>query len=458
MSLKEQANYSSISLKYRAQIETKDISIILNKHVNEKDGEQIAKNTGVDFNIDINGVRMTNNDFDEMKLYNNKMYPSIEITFYNSNSSLITAKYPADNTIISFYKKSTSKGLMDIKMDFKMMTFKIIEGNKDTVKLKMTGVLNIDELYLYKYESYSDTSFNVLKNITKSMQLGFATNVTATNDKMTWINYALLRQDFIRDIIKKSYIDDNTFLFGYIDFYYNFNFVDINKQLNLDISQQKTIEDLDLIGNVNNDSENQKPQPLVLTNNINKRTSTLYIAKYTIIQDSTNININLGYRHSILTYNSTENKLSRYNIDALNNEDKNSIILKGNPYDKDILYEESIKYEYYGKIDEDNVHKNYLHAEIQNDYNLKYLQKLKIVVVLSKPNYSLYRFQKIVVELFDYALKKENTEESDVSGNYINRLCGDWLIMGINYVYNDVITQEITLVKRDLTKEYKKNK
>ena len=37
--------------------------------------------------------------------------------------------------------------------------------------------------------------------------------------------------DFIEEIVESSYKSDNAFMASYIDYYYNFNFVDIEKEL-----------------------------------------------------------------------------------------------------------------------------------------------------------------------------------------------------------------------------------
>ena len=455
-----------ISIKYRAEIETLPLEYKYTETVDDKDAEGQTDAVGKDILLYINGVQIENQNIKLLKINNDTMFPTIEIEFTDPTSHLLMDKYPVDNTILSIYKKSTNEGIMDIKMDFKIINFKTnngVSGNQISISLK--GILNVDDLYLFNFESYEGSTYEVFDILSKKMKLGYASNIENTNDKMVWINPGGYRQSFIKDIIKKSYIDDTTFLFGYIDFYYNFNYVDINKQLNMDISEQNNIEDS---SSAVKDVEEQKPSPLILTNNEDKSSTNLYISKYTIKNDSTEINIDNGYRYKMTSYNKIEDKVNRYFLESISEgSDNNSITLKGNPFlEKDLLYEESINGKWMGKLDTYNVHENFLHTDIQNENNLKFLQKLKLSIKMGKPNYSLYRFQKILVELYNFG-QIENEEEQNgkqpnpgEQGQYdskiINRLSGEWLITAINFTFtrDEGNIQEITLVKRELTEEY----
>lgn len=453
-----------IEIKYRATIETIPLEYDYDENVSDTDADYQKDEIGKYPLIYIDGVQVENQNIKELIISNNLMFPTLEMTFSDPTSKLIMDKYPVDDTILSVYKRSTSDGLMDIKMDFKITNYTMINGvSGDKITLKLKAILNIDPLYLYNSESYKDTSYNVLDKLSKEMKLGFASNIDGTNDEMVWINPGELRQSFINDIIKNSYIDDTTFLYGYVDFYYNFNYVDINKQLNSDISTQMTINDTERIG----DEFENEPLPLILTNNKDSIETTMYIDKYTINQDSTEINIDSGYRYEYNGYNKSDDHFKTYFIDSITDSGSNGLILKGNPFTTNgILYEQSISSEWMGKFDTTNVHENYLHTELQNNNNLKFLQKLKMTIRMGKPNYSLYRFQKVLVELYNFG-KMENEEESNSKpiepgeqGEYdskiIHYLSGEWLITAINFIFTSKNSnvQEITLVKRELTEVY----
>ena len=467
----------------QSPIVTKEFNYNYNENIDDDNAKFQKDEIGKYPSLFIDNIQIENNDIEFLNLKNDSTYPLLNIIFSDPTGKLFK-DYCVDNTIISLFKKSDG-GLesdgeyydaKDIKMDFKIMNFKTINGTSgEKVKFEINGVLDVDNLYLYKFESYEDTSFNLLKTLASEMSLGFVTNITNSTDQMKWINPGLQRQDFIKEIIKNSYIDDTTYLFGYIDFYYNLNYIDINKQLNSDISSQRII---DGGNNINkNDSKNDQFMPLILTNNTDKSSSSLYINKYTINQDSTDININSGYRYKYMDYNKTDDKVSIFNLDSISDDSKGGIILKGNPFtNNNLLYNESIKNSWMGKIDLDNVHEKYLEAELSNKNNLNFLQKLKISIRLKTPNYTLYRFQLVNLELYDFTqLEDENTinekktdtdtkTQNDIindskkqyDSKIIHRLSGEWLITTINFFYSDKESnyQEITLVKRELTEEY----
>ena len=127
-----------------------------------------------------------------------------------------------------------------------------------------------------------------------------------------------------------------------------------------------------------------------------------------------------------------------------------------------MLYDEQKRFNWNGKFDEDNVHKNYLYAEYSNIQNLVFLQKLKMTIQLNKPNFNLYRFQKVNVELFNLGkpdtteTKPDDPSKDNYENKIINKLSGEWLITSINYTFSNKEgnTQEVTLIKRELTKKY----
>ena len=53
---------------------------------------------------------------------------------------------------------------------------------------------------------------------------------------------------------------------------------------------------------------------------------------------------------------------------------------------------ENINLVYSGRLDMDNVHKNYYYAVVQNKINYMELSKIGIVLELPTPNYNLYKF------------------------------------------------------------------
>ena len=114
----------------------------------------------------------------------------------------------------------------------------------------MYGTLDLTDLYINQYKAFrKKTSFSTIRDICKEMGLGFNSNISDTKDSMTWLQRGD-NIDFIRSIIKRSYISDESYLIGYIDYYYCFNYLDIEKELSRDISN-----DINIVRNQNPTTE-----------------------------------------------------------------------------------------------------------------------------------------------------------------------------------------------------------
>lgn len=467
-----------IEIKERATIETKAFELnfannddLKKSHeesgipLREKNDQEIKSNTDDMARyplVWIDGVQIEVKNINKLTLINNSFLPQLKLEFLDSTSKLIDENFPIDNSIISIFKDSNIKDLMGIKMDFKITDLKINKSSNNKMTYNIDAIMDVNDFYLMNFESYESNSYDLIKKLMLEMKLGFASNTNTSNDKMIWINNANYRIEFIKDIVKRTYIDDNTFVFGYIDFYYNFNYIDINKQIKEDISSQMNLMEQEKIVK---DAQNEDV-PLILSNNPDQKNSNLHIQQYTLINSSTNINLQYGYRHMATYYNKSDDEVKRYALDAISDDEDNAIVLKGNG-DNDELYNDMIKNDWCGKLDTDNVHENFLHTDVQNKLNLKFLQKLKMTIKLKTPNYGLYRFQKVLVELYDMGrlnnpkesnLTKEEMEDgvSQHDDKIINKLSGEWIITAINMTFaaKGGNTQEITLVKRELTKEY----
>lgn len=421
----------------------------------------------------LNNVMIESTNISKLYLFNDEFLPKLRLEFSDPTNKLLDENFPIDNSIISIFKDSTNTTFMGIKMDFKVTDFTIIKGTKTTehITFRIDGALNVDDFYLMDWESHKGTTFDVIKKVSSDMGLGFATNINNTNDDQVWINPGNYKIEYLRDLIDASYISDETFLFGYVDFYYNFNYVDIEKQLSEDISEQKN-----LVENKQMLKEGEENEvPLILTNHPDRDNTNLKIDKYTIENSSTNVNLTYGYRHYAIYYDKIGDELKNYALDSISDAGANKIVMKGNDAENDELYNNQTNNTWMGKLDTDNAHENYLHSLLQNKMNLKFLQKLKMKVRMQKINYGLYRFQKVNVELYNLGKtatksestekdvnKKDNREKSSTSNvdrfeeTIINKLSGEWLITAINFIFDkkEGNIQEITLVKRELTEKY----
>lgn len=458
-----------IKVLQRPTIVLKEMELNYDSSVEDQGADELADMVGKFPYIQIGNMNIQTTDTISIVLYNNQFLPKIEIQFKDPTFNIVDPLFPTDNDILSLFIKSSSEILMPVRMDFKITDVNVIKGKDGTNQeliIAITGILDVNELYYTPIRSFPSTSFKVLKTLSSEFKLGFASNVNDTNDAMIWINPGETNLEFIQDVINYSYISDESFMYAYVDFYYNLNYVDIETALNEDISEQSGIFfSANLFKNSNDAEPSSK---LILTDHPDKSNTNMFINKYNLLNSSTRVNLNIGYRSIISYYDKNGSIFYKVLLDTIStpgNKGEN-VILKGQIGEISDLVENSVDIINLGKIDTDNVHANFPYAYQQNKKNLSYLQKVKIKVVLSLMNFNLYRFQKIELkfyktdEMHDDDQSIEVTEKSisenagkDFDEKRINkRLSGEWLITAINYTFNKVggFSQEVTLVKREL--------
>ena len=390
------------------------------------------------------GNTLEPSSINHIKIFNNKFLPEIEMICTDEQGTLIDNFFPLDYDItLSIFVKSTSENTLPIRMDFKIIEYNplqsVVPGSDSASPKKffIKGALDVDELYYTKFESFpNETSYNVLKTLSERMELGFATNTTNTDDNMNWINPANTNLEFMKNVTERAYISDNTFVWSFIDFYYRLNFVDIEKELNESPKDTQSINS----SSTEDDGEEHIVE-LYLTTSDNLKLTNKYISSFNLKNQSSKININNGYQRSSRWFNKTDNTIEHSLIREFETPDDNLIQLITNEDISSKNWSESFQ----GKIDEDNVHKNYHLASTLNKFNISKLHKVTMTIILKKINFEVKRFQNLMIDFFDVNLLKD---DDGVKA----KLSGYWFVTGINYNYkkNGGGSQEITLVRRDL--------
>jgi hypothetical protein len=286
------------------------------------------------------------------------------------------------------------------------------------------------------------------------MNLGWSSNVQGSNDEMKWINISDTYINYIKAITLFSFISEDSFVWTFIDFYYNLNYIDIQLELNDFTKYEQALKKNQFIKD-----DIEKVGELYLTNNKIFSSTNIYISKFDLINQSYKVNLEKSYKMKATWYDKNDNTIFKKYIKELKTTKDN--IKKLYDYDSKI-YCENINDEYFiGKLDSDNVHKNYYYAEVSNKFNLDNLQKMKLVITMNQINFSIRRFQNILVEIYNPDDLFSSTADKDPPGENINKfLSGHWFVTGINYLYrrSGGQEQEITLVRRDLNLKYGEGK
>lgn len=388
-----------------------------------------------------NGVQIEIKDIKTMNLYNDGLFPKITIEFNDSKEVL--KKYPPlDDTRFEIFVNSQSSNIKSLHLRFKYESHKSLNRNNYSI----VGTIDIPMLYTISSKSYKGTSFEVMRQLAKEMELGFNSNIQNTDDSMTWINTNKKIKDYIIEITKHSYSSDDTFIIAYFDYYYSLNFIDVEKEWKRDISHDKGVN-----GNISDrinsgQKEEDRIIPLVLTNEKAMVKSSTFISEFTFTNNSTYQSLRKGYSTDIKYYDPDKKSFLDFKIDSLTHDDGNNKSLKGQPGDKK-YFEENYTTDFKGKIDDDNVHKNYNYASTQNRVNLDNLVKIQCDLTLPVPNFNLYKFQKVKI-IF---VNDSKTPVSDESS--IQRYNGEWQIIDISYIWQGgKFLQKIKAVRRELSK------
>jgi predicted chitinase len=406
---------------------------------------EIATNIGYQPFFWYAGYQVPPANITSLTLYHDGVVPNVAIIFYDSIGFIKKEGMPLDNSKIEVFLNSGSNNLKSIHLRFKIVKFQENRGGTYTIH----GILDLKDFYKQSYKSYTGTSFEILRMISKENELGFNSNIESTQDSMKWSNTGKTPAQFMSEVMKHSYISDAAFVGGYIDYYYCFNYVDIEKEWTRDISGDIGIDSQGPVSKTIVDppgGEKSLIRSLSFTNDKSQSGSSFHIAKFEVNNNSTSKSLKKGQFTITKYYDSSKKSFLIFNVDSLTSDDGKNLILKGATTDKTEL-ETNYKTEYLGRIETENVHANYMYAEIQNKTNFNNLTRITIDMELSNANFNIYKFQKVKLLLVNptptVSLPELNYE----------RISGEWIIADIEYVWtNNRMSQKLVAVRKELGK------
>lgn len=408
---------------------------------NDTEDASIQKGLGLTPFVWYNGYQISQKDLFHFELFYDGIIPCCNIRFIDTVGFMKKDGFPLDDTKFEVFLNPDSKTLKHIHLKFKVMDF--IDQKNNTYKIY--GAIDLRDFYSVGYRSYTGTSYDVLKEIATELELGYYTNINSTNDTMKWINNGETPNSFIDSIIKHSYLSDNSFVAGYIDFYYGFNYIDIEKEWLRDISNDIGISSTGL-NSLSSEDKREEIVELLLSNDKAFMGSPFYIESYKLYNQSTSISTSQGYYTKTKVYDTNKKEFLIFDIKSLTSDGDKSHILKGLPGDPD--YQESnYRTKYGGKIDTSNVHQNYHYAEILNEVNLNNLSRVYMDITLATPNFNLYRYQKVAIRMMIDRAALANDKLID------ERLSGEWLITDISFVWKGgALLQVIRVSTKEISK------
>lgn len=434
--------------------------------------QKIEDKTSLEFPfIKINDYLVAKGEIDYFQIDSTRRLPTIILTLSFTNDKFFTKEMPKDGDIISVAITNKSDLLIPIRNDYvitgasplkKSTTVK--EGNMVT----FFGELFIPGLSGFRGSSaFKMTTMEALKSIAKGLHLGFNTNEENTDDKQMW--FISTAYDLsIEEIASRAWKDENSFFDWWIDIYYNFNFVNVQKQL---LSSEDEIDIAASLGNIPTEfywgkgTDQTKEAPKVFSNFNGYRTTSFYITNWKPINKSTAITYDYGtsvqacfFEHNKVIYEDpNKTKYWSFKIEpAYDPEKVNShILLRGRAhwdaslnsktepakanYNYLDLYNISpwlgIQYTISNPNDDNsqwtgNHHRNYARSQIQNVLNRVELEKLTVEVSVQGTNLNIIKGDKVPIIL----IQKDGVENLLVSKDFIADAALEFFYTGWYYV------------------------
>ena len=393
-----------------------------------------------------NGYQIKENDIYYLVLYYKGMVPAVEVNFIDSAAILKKVGFPGSDSTFDVFMNSGSKVLKSIHLRMKIDNFQE-NANKSYT---MTGTLDLRDFYKVNYKSWTGTSFEVLREMSSELNLGYNSNIDQTTDSMKWINTGMTWREFIGDVVSHSYISDDAFTLAYVDFYYCLNYVDLEKEWSRDVSADVGISSTGITQVDGKQTEKDTTLPLVLMNEKSQNMVNTYFQNYSVQNNATNKAISSGQFTISKYYDTASKQFLIFNVDSLTSKDDSKVILKGKPADASEL-QTNYTTVFGGRVDLSNVHKNYLYADVLNSRNLTDLSKIVVTLEIPQCNFNLYKFQKIRIQFINEA---PTIAEEDL--NQV-RISGEWMIVDIKFSWQatgakGTTVQTVTAVRKELEK------
>lgn len=387
-----------------------------------------------------NSYQIEPNNIKFFSLYNDGILPKMKVIFVDPVNLMQDTGFPLDDSKIQVFINSRNKNIKSVFMQFKITNFSLGDNNKYSIE----GIADVRKLYIRQFKAYQNkTSDQALQDLCRESGLGYYNNVDNTDDKMTWINPGNVNIDFLEEVLMTSYKSDESYMTGYVDYYYSFNYVDIEKELNRNVDDQlgvhvNGLEDILKLPN------KDKVAKLYLTNDQSMRSSPNYFDEYKVLNNSTQISLTKGYLNKVKFYDILKKEFLIFDIDSITSQGDKTIILKSSPQDEE-FFKENVSTTFTGRIDTDNMHKNFNYSYVQNSQNIDDLRKIGMEIVMPNPNFNFYRYQKVKLLL-------SNQTSTPSQSVVIGRLSGDWLIIDIRFLFKDgKLKQYMTLIRRELS-------
>jgi hypothetical protein len=402
-----------------------------------------AKRTGLKtFFLNINGMMVDPKGIEKCRVDMTGQYPTITFRFKQDSEEFINLGLPKDGDIVSVFYRSLVDELKPLRMDF-VITDVIAEGLDFFV---IFGVINVQGLFKDSSFYHEGNSLETLIEVSKELELGFATNETTTNDKQSWVCATQPLDLFIKDVKSHIWKDEKSFFDCYVDNYYILNLVNVFEQL--DNSKQKDLEiSINMIRNFvqyrkdpRGTIEDEKLvylYPLILDNYRETMERNHSITDLRILNNSSRISLEEGYQKVSHFYDVTLGQKVEIVSETIKSEGKETEFMtqKGKIDNKN--WRKNTRHNWSGltySLPDHTTHPFFYQAKIQNEFNLREIDKFTIEVTLDDINFNIYRYMTIPIIWYEYGevAKKKRIYEPEDRGGLDDPLLGETIPYTLN--------------------------
>jgi len=443
-------------------------------------GQQYQHELGTDYPfISINDYTFSSGEILLFKIDATGFLPQLTFIFsLHKTDAFRSQSYPKDGDIVSVFLRAKNDSFKPIRNDY---IIKNVDSGRGGVENSGGDTVISAELFVPHIKdelivSHKGETFQVLQQIAKKLELGFASNETSTNDSQTWINAGGTWENYIKHVASASWKDEKSFYKCYIDVYYHLNFINVNNQLEGD--GQLAAGLLDVIGvkdfyanEVNDTKLAQQSVGKFISNMDNFKGTNMFVQQYQTRNESTRIHEAHGYKYNVQFFDQKSLKYWNLFVDPITSEgaEKKKIILKGRTFPKSTdqtdangqspsqqdYWKTQNKFVWKG-IQTKNVHDKYTYAISHNERNLLELKKLYIEADVQRWNPNIYMGEKVPILLISQAdVTKSSADAQGLDKKAVNHsgnfpavidqfYSGYYMINGMSITYNQDHTQYST--------------
>jgi len=387
------------------------------------------------------------------------------MTIAGAKADFFKNVFPRAGDVVSVFLRSPNDNIKPIRNDYQIVTVDYLggdyQGDIGQSMVRITARLYIPNFYAQRTFSIEGTSYDVLKKIAEELEIGFASNVDSTDDKMKWMtvgNY----ENFINNVTDHIWQDENSFFTTFIDFYYNLNFININKQFTYaPDGQPGVISDLNVRVPSENRTYDLTMESFALTNDLATMSFNNFISKFNVINNASLITYKEGVQKDYTMYDFSSKTLIADAVTPLSTADAPQNITPiflniGTGTQPSRTW---LGIQYSSPIG--NVHKNYNFAAMLNTFNLMEIEKMMLEASLMNPNLFLHKGQRVPVLLFNYGDNLDLLTSTDPSyqmtqrtNSVLNSFLSDfYYVKGYKIIHDPIqqigFSQVVYLTKRE---------